>query len=383
MLVENENQEENQDGNLENINSQEQSQEENFSNWKIASEEQPYHDTVQKLYDNTEEQNQNEEVVNVDADVNIDSESNSNQEYVELDEEYAIKFLADKRGLTVDEFTNSLTTKETKKLTPELEKFFEYQEQTGNTNYDDFKATQKDWSEESKENVLKMVMKIEKPYLTDEDIDLVIQDKYAIEELDEYADQYEIRANRLKEIALKEDYQHALGVLEKQKEQYMVRKGFDESVPEEYRNAKETVDNWNKQQEEGKNAFEQGRADFMEKTNNVFTQDFEGFKVNVGGQEFKVKPEDVQATKNHLSDLDNFSKKFYDESGKLKEPTEYYKALYFAMNPDKMADHFINVGKAMQEEANERESKNITVQNNKSIQSPISNKGIKWTVVKD
>lgn len=380
MLTENENQNENQEENLENVNSQELSQED-VSTWKIASDENPYHETVQKLYGNIEEQNQNDEVI--DTEVNANLQPDSDQEYVELDEDYAIKFLAEKRGLTVDEFTNSLTPKEAKKLTPELEKFFEYQEQTGNTNYDDFKATQKDWSEESKENVLKMVMKIEKPYLTDEDIDLIIEDKYATEELDDYSDQSEIRSNRLKEIALKEDYQHALGILEKQKEQYMVRKGFDESVPEEYRNAKETVDNLSKQQEESKNAFEQSRADFMEKTNNVFTQDFEGFKVNVGGQEFKVKPEDVQATKNHLSDLDNFSKKFYDESGKLKEPTEYYKALYFAMNPDKMADHFINVGKAMQEEANERESKNITVQNNKSIQSPISNRGVKWTVVKD
>jgi hypothetical protein len=375
MTTENENQEEEV---IENINSQEQSQEENFSNWKIASEEQPYHETVQKLYDNVDKEIQVEDTETRVEEVNTEVEQ---QVKNTIDEQSVMSFLKEK-GFNA-ETLEDLKPKETKKLTPELEKFFEYQEQTGNTNYDDFKATQKDWSEESKENVLKMVMKIEKPYLTDEDIDLVIQDKYATEELDEYADQYEIRANRLKEIALKEDYQHALGVLEKQKEQYMVRKGFDESVPEEYRNAKETVDNWNKQQEEGKNAFEQGRADFMEKTNNVFTQDFEGFKVNVGGQEFKVKPEDVQATKNHLSDLDNFSKKFYDESGKLKEPTEYYKALYFAMNPDKMADHFINVGKAMQEEANERESKNITVQNNKSIQSPISNKGIKWTVVKD
>jgi len=372
---------ENQDENVEDVNIQAQSQEEEITTWKIASDEQPFHDTVQKLYENVEQEVEETVIENVET--VIEEEVIHVQEEVvnTIDEQAVISFLKEK-GFNADSLED-LKPKEVKKLTPELEKFLEYQEQTGNTNYDDFKATQKDWSLESKENVLKMVMKIEKPFLTEEDIDLIIQDRYATEELDEYAEQSEIRSNRLKEIALKEDYQHALGILEKQKEQYMIRRGSDELVPEEYRSAKEIVDNWTKQQEEGKIAFEQGRADFMEKTNNVFTQDFEGFKVNVGGQEFKVKPEDVQATKNHLSDLDNFSKKFYDETGKLKEPTEYYKALYFAMNPDKMADHFINVGKAMQEEANERESKNITVQNNKSIQSPMSNTGVKWTVVKD
>lgn len=375
---------EGQNENQENVSDEIINQEvkEDIVQWKVSPDEQVSHETVEKIFENNEtvEEIVSEQGVDIEQDVIV---SEAESEYVELDEEYAYKFLAEKRGLSIEEFKDSLTPKETKKLTPELEKFLEYQEQTGNTSYDDFKATQKDWSQESKENVLKKVMKIEKPYLTDEDIDALIEDRYATEELDEYAEQSEIRSNRLKEIALKEDYQHAISILEKQKEQYMVRKGFDESVPEEYRNAKEVVDNLNKQQEESKIAFEQGRADFMEKTNNVFTQDFEGFKVNVGGQEFKVKPEDLQATKNHLSDLDNFSKKFYDETGRLKEPTEYYKALYFAMNPDKMADHFINIGKSMQEEANERESKNITVQNNKSIQSQMSNQGVKWTVVKD
>jgi hypothetical protein len=225
---------------------------------------------------------------------------------------------------------------------------------------------------------LRELLKSQNTNLDADEIDFLYKQKYSFDSETDYDD-----VIMEKKINAKIDFQKGIEILEKQKEQFMVRRGSDESVPEEYRNAKNLVDNWQKQQEESKIALEQGRADFMEKTNNVFTQDFEGFKVSVGGQEFKVKPEDVQVTKNYLSDLNNFNEKFFDETGKLKNPTEYYKALYFATNPDKIADHFINVGKAMQEEANELESKNINVQNTKSIQAPLASQGIKWTVVKD
>jgi hypothetical protein len=42
---------------------------------------------------------------------------------------------------------DSLTPREQKKYAPEMEKF-EFIEKTGNTNYNDFKETQKDWSAE-------------------------------------------------------------------------------------------------------------------------------------------------------------------------------------------------------------------------------------------
>jgi hypothetical protein len=48
--------------------------------------------------------------------------------------------------MTVDELKDSLTPRE-QKYAPEMEKFSEFIEKTGNTNYNDFKETQKDWSE--------------------------------------------------------------------------------------------------------------------------------------------------------------------------------------------------------------------------------------------
>lgn len=295
-----------------------------------------------------------------------------------IDDALVLNYLKEK-GVDVKNFED-LKPKEKIELDAETEKFLEYKKETGR-GFQDFLETQRNWKDEPKENVLKALLKAEKPYLNDSDIELLLEDKYGIEELDEYASEQEIKANRLKEIALEDDYQKGLQLLESQKEKYMVRRGSDESVPEDFKKAKEIVDNWQKQQKENEIIFEETRKDFQAKTDSVFTKDFEGFKVKVGEQEFSIKPENIESAKSTLSDLSNFDKKFFDENGKLTKPQEYYKALHFAMNTDKVAEHFINIGKALQAEEEDKASKNIKVEGSKNIQT--GSNGKKWSVSED
>lgn len=257
---------------------------------------------------------------------------------------------------------DDLKPKEIQKLDAETEKYLEYKKET-NGSYSDFLQTQKDWSTESKENILLQNLKLENPTLTEKQIERLFQREYGVSE---FADDDEITD---KEINIERDYQKGLKLLENNKEKYMVRRGSDESIPEEFRKAKELVDNSIKQQEENEIILEQLRNDFQEKTNQVFTKDFEGFKGKVGDEEYSIKPENVEETKKTLSVLSNFDKKFFDEQGKLKDAQGYYKALYFAMNPDKVADHFTKIGMAKQLEIEEKESKNIVVQGNTNIQT--------------
>lgn len=294
-----------------------------------------------------------------------------------IDETVILKELNEKYGFDAKSLED-LKPKEIAKLDPETEKYLEYKKETNGRSYQEFLETQKDWSAEPKINVLKELLKAEKPYLSDSDIELLIEDKYATEELSEFADESDKKANRLKEIALEDDYQKGLKLLESQKEKYKVVKGLDESIPEDFVKAKEFADSYLKQQEENKVAFEQTAKDFQSKTDEVFSSNFEGFKVKVGDEEFSIKPDDVQETKSTLSDLSNFDKKFFDESGKLKDPQGYYTALHFAMNPDKVADHFIKIGMAKQLEIEEKESKNIVVDGPKNIQTGSTIK--RWTV---
>jgi len=291
-----------------------------------------------------------------------------------IDENVILKELNEKYGFDAKSL-DDLKPKEIAKLDPEAEKYLEYKKETNGRSYQDFLETQKDWSAEPKENILLQNLRLENPTLTDKQIERLYQKEYVTSE---YADEDEITD---KEINIERDYQKGLKLLESQKEKYKVVKGLDESIPEDFKKAKEFADSYIKQQEENKVAFEQTAKDFQAKTDQVFSSNFEGFKVKVGDEEFSIKPDDVQETKSTLSDLSNFDKKFFDESGKLKDPQGYYKALHFAMNPEKVAEHFIKIGMAKQLEIEEKESKNIVVDGVKNIQTGSQIK--QWKVLKE
>jgi hypothetical protein len=290
-----------------------------------------------------------------------------------IDDNSVLSYLKEK-GFNA-ETLEDLKPKEIAKLDSETQKYLEYKKDT-NRSYSDFLETQKDWSTAEKEDILLQNLKLENPTLNTKQIDRLYQREYGYDA--EFDDDDVITD---KQINIEKDYQKGLVKLEGQKEKYKVVKGFDETIPEDFRNAKEFSDNFQKQQEENKVAYEQTAKDFQEKTDEVYSKDFEGFKVKIGEDEFTVKPENLESSKKNLSDLNNFNDKFFDQTGKLKDANGYYKALHFAMNPDKVAEHFIKIGMSKQLENDEKESKNITVSGSKNIQtgSPI----VKWNVVKE
>jgi hypothetical protein len=316
--------------------------------WTVVDDTPEYHPSFL-------EQSKAEEKEEVKKDI-IVAEKTS----VSIDDESVIKYLKEK-GFNAESL-DDLKPKEIAKLDSETEKYLEYKKETGRS-YNDFLETQKDWSAEPKENILLQNLRLENPTLTEKQIDRLYEKEYVASE---FADDDEVTD---KEINIEKDYQKGLALLEGQKEKYKSVKGLDESIPEDFKKAKEFADSFLKQQEENKVAFEQTAKDFQSKTDEVFSTNFEGFKVKVGDEEFSIKPEDVQETKKTLSDLSNFDKKFFDESGKLKDAQGYYKALHFAMNTEKVAEHFIKIGMAKQLEIEEKESKNIVVDGVKNIQT--------------
>jgi len=367
-----------------------ETQEQEIKPWQIVDENEPQksfggfqNESVEELEQEVEQVAETTEENPIDSPI---AEEAVEQEEVitqpTINEELTLAFLKEK-GIEVNSI-DELKPKEKEALDPETEAYLKFRKETGGRSYNDFLETQKEWDKEPQENVLKKVMKLEKPYLTDEDIDLLYEDKYAVQELDEYAESSEIRANRLKEITAKDDYQRALATLEGQKEQYKVVRGSDEFVPEEFRQAKALVDNWQKQQEESEIAMQQIRADFEAKTNEVFTDNFEGFKFKVGNEEFTVKPEDVNQAKSVLSDASNFDKMFFDEKTRqLKDPKGYYKALYAGMYGDKLFEHAFHLGKVAQAEEDEKTSKNVQVEGVKNINSKLGEQPKRWAVEKD
>lgn len=319
-------------------------------NWNTEEENQEQKEESSKqTTDNNESLNENSSQ-NSNSNSNSEEEEEEEYETIDLTEEEAFKFLKESRGLNVETLEDLIKPKEGKKLSPEIEKFIEFQETTGNSNYNDFLETQKDWSKEDQNYVLKQALKIDNPLLTNEEVDFLFDKKYGFDK-----DLDDDKTIKSKQIDAKVDYQKALNSLEQRKEQFKVNRGSEDNIPEVYKQAKEFADKYL----ENEKAVEIKRNDFFEKTDSVFTKQFEGFKTVIDGKEYVIKPTDISKTRESQIDIGNLQRQFFDENDNLTDPVGYHKALYFAQNADKVAEHYFNLGKAFQAEQDELESKNI------------------------
>lgn len=327
-------------------------EEQNFDNfWNpVVNEEEQEEETEEE-----EEQQESEQ--------EEQQEDEDEYDVQDLDENLAFEFIKRTRGLDIESIDDLLKPKESKKLSPELEKFLEFTEKTGNTNYNDFLATQKDWSAEGKDVVIKEYLKIENPTLSEKQIDFLYNKNYAY---DEDIDDEEVVME--KSINVERDFQKGVKVLDARKEEFMVRKGLDEAIPEEYKVAKTEIERIKQREQEIDNLIAENRNDYVAKTQSIFNEKFEGFKVKVGDDVLSFKPENIKETAQTQSDLNNFNNKYFDkDTGKLVDPEGFHKALYFGMNADKMAEHFYNLGKAKLAEEEDKLSKNIVPDSGKKV----------------
>jgi hypothetical protein len=97
---------------------------------------------------------------------------------------------------------------------------------------------------------------------------------------------------------------------------------------------------------------------FVEKTNELFTDSFEGFGFDVDGEKLVYKPSDVKTLK-EKSSLDNFISSFLDEKGFLKDAEKFHRALAIAADPDKFAKFFMEKGVAKATTDFDKNGKNI------------------------
>lgn len=302
----------------------------------------------------------------------VETKEVEEDEVLELNEDLALKYLADSKGVTVDELKDSLTPKEQKQFSPVIEKFQEFIDKTGNDNYNDFLETQKDWSTESQENVLKTYLKLSNPDLDDRQINHLYNKNYNTEDLDEEFDENEILE---KGINVKVDLRKANEFLEKRKLEFEAIGGSDAHIPESYREAKKLIDDQIKQEEEFNIDREAKRNSFVSKTEALFNGDFEGFKIKLGDdtigfEEFSIKPENLKEIKENQLDSNNFISKFLDENtGEIKDIKGYHEAVYMATHYKSELNKAYNRGIAKQLEISDRASKNIQPDNMRSFNS--------------
>ena len=229
-------------------------------------------------------------------------------------------------------------SKETGVKIPEnIQKVVDFLEETGGT-LEDYVSLNKDYSKMSDTDLLSEYFKNTKPHLNDEERVFVMEDLYSYDE--EVDDPKDIKRKKL---ALKEQVANAKSHLDGLKSKYYNEvKAGSRLNPEQQK----AVDFFNRYEQNTKVA-EENLEVFQEKTNQVFNDKFKGFEYNVGEKRFRLNIGDADKIKNTQSDINNFVNKFTNkDTHQITNAKGYHKSLFTAMNPDLVANHFYQQGKA-------------------------------------
>ena len=263
---------------------------------------------------------------------------------------------------SVDDLKNVLSNNEKQTLPEDVEKYLEFRNETGRS-FSDFAELQKDWTAVSDEQVIREYYKQTKPHLDQEDIEHILGEQFSFDtELD---DEKEVRA---KKIAYKEALYEARNHFEGLKERYKAPlESSAADIPENYKEAFSFYSEYQAQASQQQKIQEEQASYFTQQTNALFNDEFKGFEFNVGDKKQSIKPTDIAKTKELQGSLDNFVSQHLDETGKLKNAESYHKSIYAAMNPDALAKHFYELGKADATGDIVKETKNIdmSVRDNK------------------
>ena len=223
-----------------------------------------------------------------------------------------------------------------KPLPENIEKLVTFMEETGGT-VEDYVRLNTDYSSVNEDVLLKEYYKSTKPHLDSEEIQFLMEDTFFFDE-----DLEEERDIRKKKLAYKEEVVKAKNYLESIKSKYYEEIKLRPGVTQEQKEASEFFNRYKKNEDESKMRHDR----FKQATKNLFNDEFKGFEYNVGDKRFRYGIQNAEQVADKQSDINNFIGKFLDKEGNINDTKSYHKALYTAMNSDKIAQHFYEQGKA-------------------------------------
>ena len=265
------------------------------------------------------------------------------QENVEAaNEEVAEQSIQQEVSETVEAANEAIQqSEETGNPLPEnIEKLVNFVNETGGS-VEDYVRLNQNYDEMDNHTALQEYYKTTKPHLSAEEIEFMMDDQFSFdEEVDED------REVKRKKLALKEQVAEAKAYLDGQKSKYYDEIKAKPIVNDEYQKAMDFFNRYNEEAEQNQKIAEERSNAFVERTDNVFNEGFEGFEYQVNDKTFKYNVKDANKVKETQSDINNFINNFIDSEGKITDAAGYHKALYAAMNADSLAQHFYEQGKA-------------------------------------
>ena len=260
------------------------------------------------------------------------------------------------------------------KLPENVDKLISFMNETGG-NINDYVKLNTNVDELDNMSALQQYYKQTKPHLNDEEITFMLDDQFSYEEdIDEETD------IKRKKLALKEQVAEAKAYLDGQKSKYYDEIKARPAPNDEYQKAMDFFNRYNKESQEQDQQQKKQTENFMQKTNEVFNDKFEGFDFKVGDRSLKFKVNDAEKIKTTQSDINNFVGKFLEENEAMSDAEGYHKSIFTAMNADAIANHFYEQGKADALKNSVAKSKNIDMSPRQS-HGEVEVGGVKYKVL--
>ncbi len=297
----------------------------------------------------------------------------------ELNDADVLSYIKNRYDRDIDSVDQLFETQESNEELPEdVSAYFKYKKETGR-GIEDFVKLQRDYDSMDGNTLLSQYYAHTEEGLDSEDIKDLMEDKFGYdEELDEESDIKKIERAKKRELVKAKKF------FNEQKDKYNIPLessggGLSKEQTEDLSSYKSYIEESNTAKEAQKKRYDY----FLNKTNEVFNDEFKGFEFNVGEKNFTFKPGDANELKSKQSDVNNFINKFMDnDSGLMKDAQGYHRALSVAMNLDKFAEFFYNQGMTDTVDNVSKKSKNINMDVRSTPQN-FSKDGLKIRTVGD
>lgn len=299
-----------------------------------------------------------------------DTEQNEEQPVLEEITEEEVQEQTEQ--LTEDVAEAVAESNETGAALPEnIQKVVDFMNETGGS-LEDYVRLNQDYSQLNEMQLLREYYEATKPHLDKEDIELLMEDFSYDDALD---DEKDIRKAK---IAFKEEVAKAKSHLEGMKNKYYEDIKAGSRLTPDQQKAVDFFNRYNKEQKETSAIAEKQKKVFLNKTESVFSKDFKGFDYQVGDKKYRFNVKNASEIKESQSDINNFIKKFLNENNEMSDAKGYHKSLFTAMNPDIVAQHFYEQGKADAMKESMARTKNVDMAPRGTHEQVTSSNG--WTV---
>ena len=260
-------------------------------------------------------------------------------------------------------------------LPENIQKVVDFINETGGS-LEDYVRLNTDYASLNEDQLLREFYESKYTSYDREDIDFLMNDKFGYDE--DVDDEVDIRRKKL---ARKEALAEAKNHLEGLKSKYYEEIKAGSRLNPEQQKAIDFFNRYNKESEESAKIAERQAKRFQTESAKVFNDKFEGFDFNVGEKKYRFNVKNASEVKETQGDINNFIKKFLNEDGEMSDARGYHKSLFTAMNPDQVAQHFYEQGRADALKDSVAKSKNVNMDSRGVHETVTASNGMQFRVL--